>query len=171
VERPGRPAIVRLALYLRNFAVGSPVGAGDYERAYIFLRCVIPATAYRGMILPKGRREMLRKSGLVSFGLFMMASAVYVGGRIVLGMRLGSTWSELIIAVLTLDRIFTEPSLVSPTRSMLTSGQTAMLLAGFQRHSPCRLRRRPKPQVEQHPAAIERRRLLPGAASRSSAPR
>ena len=82
---------------------------------------------------------MLRKSGL-----FMMASVVYVGGRIV-GMRLGSTWSELIIAVLTLDRIFTEPSLVSPTRSMLTSGQTAMLLAGFQRRNPCRLRRRPKP--------------------------
>jgi hypothetical protein len=29
-----------------------------------------------------------------------------------------------------------------------------MLLAGFQRHNPCRLRRRPKPWVEQHPAAI-----------------
>jgi hypothetical protein len=92
------------------------------------------------MVPRKRRREMLRKSGL-----FMMASAVYVGGRIVLGMRLGSTWSELIIAVLTLDRIFTEPSLVSPTRSMLTSGQTATLLAGFQRRNPCRLRRRPKP--------------------------
>jgi hypothetical protein len=87
----------------------------------------------------------------------MMASAVYVGGRIVLGMRLGSTWSELIIdvafivAVLTLDRIFTEPSLVSPTRSTLTSGQTATLLARFQRHSPRSLRRGPKPWVEQHP--------------------
>jgi hypothetical protein len=91
---------------------------------------------------------MLRKSGLISFGLFMMASAVYVGGRVVLGMRVGFTWSELMS---TLDRIFTEPSLVSPTRSMLTSGQTAMLLAGFQRHSPCRLRRRPKPWVEQPP--------------------
>ena len=88
---------------------------------------------------------MLRKSGL-----FMMASVVYVGGRIVLGMRLGSTWSELIIAVLTLDRIFTEPSLVSPTRSMLTSGQTATLLARFQRHSPRSLRRGPNPWVEQH---------------------
>jgi hypothetical protein len=77
---------------------------------------------------------MLHKSRFISFALFMMASAVYVGGRIVLGMRLGSAWSELIIdvafivAVLTLDRIFTEPSLVSlvsPTRSMLTSEQTA----------------------------------------------
>jgi hypothetical protein len=92
---------------------------------------------------------MLRKSGLISFGLFVMASAVYVGGRIILGMRLGSTWNELIIAVLPLDRIFTGPSLVSPTRSTLTSGQMAMLLAGFQRH----LRRRPKPWAEQHPAA------------------
>jgi hypothetical protein len=102
---------------------------------------------------------MLRKSGLISFGLFMMASAVYVGGRIVLvlGMRHGSAWSELIIdvsfivAVLTLDRIFTEPSLVSPTRSMLTSGQTATLLARFQRHSPRSLRRGPNPWMEQHP--------------------
>ena len=42
---------------------------------------------------------MLRKSGLISFGLFMMASAVYVGGRIVLGMWHGSAWSELIIDV------------------------------------------------------------------------
>jgi len=80
---------------------------------------------------------MLRKSGLISFGLFMMASAVYVGGRIVLGMRLGSAWSELI--------------LVSPTQSMLTSGQTATLLARFQRHSPRSLRREPKPGVEQRP--------------------
>jgi hypothetical protein len=100
---------------------------------------------------------MLHKSRFISFALFMMASAVYVGGRIVLGMRLGSTWSELIIdvafivAVLTLDRIFTEPSLVSPTRSTLTSGQTATLLARFQRHSPRSLRRGPKPWVEQHP--------------------
>jgi len=100
---------------------------------------------------------MLRKSGLISFGLFMTASAVYVGGRIVLGMWHGSAWSELIIdvsfivAVLTLDRIFTEPSLVSPTRSMLTSGQTATLLARFQRHSPRSLRRGPNPCVEQHP--------------------
>ena len=90
---------------------------------------------------------MLHKSRFISFALFMMASAVYVGGRIVLGMRLGSAWSEFIIdvafivAVLTLDRIFTEPSLVSPTRSMLTSGQTATLLARFQRHSPRSLRR------------------------------
>jgi hypothetical protein len=53
--------------------------------------------------------------------------------------------------VLTLDRIFTEPSLVSPTRSMLTSGQTATLLARFQRHSPRSLRRGPNPWVEQHP--------------------
>jgi hypothetical protein len=100
---------------------------------------------------------MLHKSRFISFALFMMASAVYVGGRIVLGMRLGSAWSELIIdvafivAVLTLDRIFTEPSLVSPTRSMLTSGQTATLLARFQRHSPRSLRRGPKLWVEQHP--------------------
>jgi hypothetical protein len=100
---------------------------------------------------------MLHKSRFISFALFMMASAVYVGGRIVLGMRLGSAWSELIIdvafivAVLTLDRIFTEPSLVSPTRSTLTSGQTATLLARFQRHSPRSLRRGPKPWVEQHP--------------------
>jgi hypothetical protein len=100
---------------------------------------------------------MLRKSGLISFGLFMMASAVCVGGRIVLGMRHGSAWSELIIdvsfivAVLTLDRIFTETSLVSPTRSMLTSGQTATLLARFQRHSPRGFRRGPNLWVEQHP--------------------
>jgi hypothetical protein len=80
---------------------------------------------------------MLHKSGFISFALFVMASAIYVGGRIALGMRLGSAWSELI--------------LVSPTRSMLTSGQTATLLARFQRHSPRSLRRGPKPWVEQHP--------------------
>ena len=99
---------------------------------------------------------MLHKSRFISFALFMMASAVYVGGRIVLGMRHGSAWSELIIdvafivAVLTLDR-FTEPSLVSPTRSILTSGQTATLLARFQRHSPRGFRRGPNLWVEQHP--------------------
>jgi hypothetical protein len=93
---------------------------------------------------------MLHKTGVVSFALFMTASAAYVGGRIVLGTQLGSTGSELIIdvafitAVLILDRIFNEPPLVSRPRRMLTSEQTAMVVARFQRHSPGSLRRGPK---------------------------
>jgi hypothetical protein len=100
---------------------------------------------------------MLHKTGFISFALFMMASAAYIGGRIVLEVHVGSVWSELIIdvafivAVLMIDRFFAGPLLVPRTRQMLTGEQTAMLLARFQRHGPSSLRRRPGPWLDEPP--------------------
>jgi hypothetical protein len=65
---------------------------------------------------------MLRKTGFLTFGLFVTASAAYVAGRIILEMEFGTDWGAPILgvvfitAVLMLDRISVGPELELPAQ-------------------------------------------------------
>jgi hypothetical protein len=102
---------------------------------------------------------MLRKTGFLTFGLFMTASAAYVAGRIILEMEFGTDWGAPILgvvfitAVLMLDRISVGPQLELPAQigRMPSGQQAAMLVARFQRRSPGRLPRKPKAWLDNSP--------------------
>jgi hypothetical protein len=102
---------------------------------------------------------MLRKTGFLTFGLFMTASAAYVAGRIILEMEFGTNWAASILgvvfvtAVLILDRISIGPELELPVQigRMPSGQQAAMLVARLQRRSPGRLPRKPRAWLDNSP--------------------